>query len=124
MDSKALNILFKPYVNIKGLECDGLTNVLSFVLTLLGIEHKKRKGWITVSTLSEPTQIPHFWIELVDGRIIDYKARSWMGEDKNIPHGIFELSDYPEAKWYNHYTIIDKETHPAVFDALTRSLYR
>lgn len=67
------------------LECDGLTRVLHTVLTRMNQPHTVMVGSIDMY----PTRFsPHFWIELPDGRIVDYRARMWLG--KKAPHGIFD----------------------------------
>ena len=76
------------------LECDGLTRVLSYLLTANDIEHEVKLGVIIdITTGNQFT--PHFWIDLPDGRRIDYRARMWLGDHKHIPHGIFDPIQYP-----------------------------
>lgn len=69
------------------LECDGMTRVLHTVLEAAGYPHTVKVGSIA---LGSKTFSPHFWIELADGRIVDYRARMWLGE--HAPHGIFRRS--------------------------------
>ena len=78
------------------LECDGLTRVLSYILTTAGIEHCVMMGEI-VDTKTGQRFSPHFWITLPDRRHIDYRARMWLGEAEHIPHGIFDPADYRVA---------------------------
>jgi len=75
------------------LECDGLTRVIHTVLDREGIEHTCFIGQIT-DTSQQKSFAPHFWIELPDHTIIDYRARMWLGDRPEIPHGIFNPSDY------------------------------
>lgn len=73
------------YFDDMPLECDGMTRVLSTVLAKQGVKHTVAGGLLSGG---ERGQIPHYWIELPDKRIIDLRARMWMGE--NAPHGVFE----------------------------------
>jgi len=69
------------------LECDGLTRVLHTVLTRAHVPHKVMRG--SVAVLGTGTGIPlHYWIELSDDKIVDYRARMWLGS--SAPHGIFK----------------------------------
>jgi hypothetical protein len=75
------------------LECDGLTRVIDFILEKNGIRHKTFAGEISYKDKS----IIHYWIQLEDGRIIDYRARMWLG--KRAPHGVFKLSKHSPIKY-------------------------
>ena len=66
--------LIKPYQNLP-LECDGMTRVITYLLSRAGVPHKTMLGTISVKGMGEFT--PHYWIELVDGSIVDYKSRMW-----------------------------------------------
>ena len=76
------------------LECDGLTRVLSYLLTKANVEHRAMLGKITDQKTQQRFS-PHFWLVLPDGRHIDYRARMWLGRHEHIPHGIFDPEDYP-----------------------------
>lgn len=70
------------------LECDGLTRVISALLTREGVRHQMHYGALE----TEKGRIGvHCWIRLSDGAICDFRARMWLGED--APHGIF----FPDA---------------------------
>lgn len=71
---------------LTGLECDGLTRVISMILYHSNIPHRIHIG----SIKSECGEIPHFWISLNDGFLIDYRAKMWMGDKPDVPHGIFK----------------------------------
>ncbi len=73
------------------LECDGLTRVISMILYRSNIPHYISIGKIK----SEFGVIPHFWITLDDGFFIDYRAKLWLKNENNVPHGIFK--DYDES---------------------------
>lgn len=78
------------------LECDGLTRVLHTVLSRENIEHTCMIGQI-INTKTKVGFSPHFWIELPDGQIIDYRARMWLGSSPDVPHGVFKPTDYPHV---------------------------
>lgn len=69
------------------LECDGLTRVLSTVFQRHGIEHVVCIGHLSVDGLGE---IPyHWWIRFANGEVCDLRARMWLGDEPQVPHGIF-----------------------------------
>jgi hypothetical protein len=76
------------------LECDGLSRVLSYILAANNIDHKVYVGEI-IDTTTGNQFAPHFWIDLPDGQHIDYRARMWLGDYEQIPHGIFDPTEYP-----------------------------
>lgn len=81
-----LRELTEHYQSLK-LECDGLTRVLSYVLSKRGIHFRVCRGSISIEDQSFPL---HYWIE-VDDVIIDYRSRMWIGE--NASHGVFLKTD-------------------------------
>jgi hypothetical protein len=70
------------------LECDGFTLVASMLLEREGVPHQRRLGRVTVEGVGDIAY--HYWIELRDGRLCDFKARMWLGDDPGVPHGVFE----------------------------------
>lgn len=86
---KELNKLIMLYDKLS-LECDGMTRVLSYVLSEMEIGHVVCTGILT----GQRGSIPHFWIELENGHYIDLRAQMWQGKEDNIPHGIFNPKDY------------------------------
>jgi len=89
---KAKKIVKNELWKIKYLECDGATRVLHYVLTKNNVEHKVMMGSVK---LNKNQIIPlHFWLELPDGNVIDYKSRMWLGDD--VEEGIF----IPEKNTY------------------------
>lgn len=101
--SDSVSVLAKllgPYDGC-ALECDGLTRVLSTVLTQNGISHQ-----VFMGSLSGPGGKPvplHFWVEFPDlqaGLCCDYRARMWLrGDPGVIPHGVFSRDDYPAVSY-------------------------
>ena len=76
--------LTSPYEKCR-LECDGLTRVLHRVLTENHIAHTVYSGQVTWNGKVFPV---HFWIQLPDGAVVDYRLRMWFGN--NAPNGIFK----------------------------------
>ncbi|SRR5579884_921080 len=77
------------------LECDGLSKVFTTLLHEQAIAHTVYMGALT-HRASGASQV-HVWIELETGegwRTIDYRARYWLGESEEVPHGIFRQDDY------------------------------
>jgi len=111
---KNIEQLVKPYINLP-LECDGLTRVISYILDKNNIKHKTCIGLISNK---KDREVDHFWIELQDGRYIDYKARMWLGDNETVPHGIFNPSDYKETEYICNKKI-DLKTSEYIFRVLT-----
>jgi len=76
------------------LECDGLTRVISYVLTQNNIQHKTCIGSISDKN---GNGIIHYWIKLQNGNYIDYRAKMWLDNSLNIPNGIFNPKDYSDV---------------------------
>lgn len=66
------------------LECDGFTRVAHHVLFKHNVPHHVYVGTVTRGDDVIPL---HYWIELPDGTIVDYRCRMWLGDD--APHGVF-----------------------------------
>src|SRR5579859_2152633 len=79
------------------LECDGMTSVIHTVLEERRIAHTVWVGAVT-NTLSGDIFAPHLWIT-VDSLVIDYRARMWLGDNPDIPHGIFTLEEFPAISY-------------------------
>lgn len=89
--------LLEPYINAP-VECDGFTRLAHTALELAGIQHTCMVG--IVASLCGHRQSPiHFWIQLHDGRLIDYRARMWLGDETSVPHGVFALEAFPEWEY-------------------------
>lgn len=85
--------LLAPYLQAP-VECDGFTRLAHTALVNAGIEHKVLFG--KVVSVDGTKELPiHFWIELPDGHVIDYKARMWLGNADDVPHGIFGSGAFP-----------------------------
>ncbi|MBB3105256.1 hypothetical protein [Azomonas macrocytogenes] len=71
------------------LECDGMTYIISHLLTHAGITHKRMVGYVD-DQLTRQVIHPHCWIELPGGYVIDFRLRMWLGDCDQIPHGVFD----------------------------------
>ncbi len=94
MDSAIIAELMK-YDDL-ALECDGMTNVHSYVLAENGIKHAIVGGHVEVDGVR--TISPHYWIR-VDDSTVDLRARMWAGDHEHIPHGVFAQEKYPRVKY-------------------------
>ena len=73
------------------LECDGMTRVVSMYLTHEEIPHTIQCGKLAVQGAGF---IPlHYWVAFADGRVCDLRARMWLGNAANVPHGLFLPND-------------------------------
>lgn len=86
--------LLQRYVSAP-VECDGFTRIAYSVLKNNNISCHGYGGQLTYTPKGET--MPHLWLELPDGKIIDYRARMWFPYGEEIPHGIFHKSNYPNV---------------------------
>ncbi len=89
-----ISCLLEPYSNAP-IECDGFTRIAHSVLAGAGIPHSCMQGKLVSTSRDEELPI-HFWIQLDDGRLIDYRARMWLGDGAGVPHGVFKTDEYPD----------------------------
>jgi hypothetical protein len=99
------------------LQCDGLTRVITTVLQENNIPHTCMAGALTLTGTNTGAPV-HFWIDLPDGQRIDYRARMWLGDRLEIPHGIFNPADFPAATYEGHSVQLEP-LPPKVFAILT-----
>jgi hypothetical protein len=78
------------------LECDGLTKVISTALYNNGIN--SYKCYLGEVKFGRKKMSPHMWIE-IDGIIIDYRTRMWLGESEEVGHGVFFPEEFPKTKY-------------------------
>jgi len=74
-------------------ECDGFSSLAATLLSRNGIAFQGMCGQIIAAQLG--SAIPHVWIE-VGGLVVDYRARMWMGNGPDVPHGVFRKADHPD----------------------------
>lgn len=79
------------------LECDGMTRVIHTILTHEGIDHRVFEGQI-IHIPTKRIQSPHLWVEVGMLRV-DYRARMWLGDSEDIPHGVFQIGTYPNVNY-------------------------
>lgn len=70
------------------IECLDMSMTISRLLTDAGIWHTVKTG-TAIHNQNGDWVIPHTWIELEDGCVIDFRLRMWLGDYDSIPHGIF-----------------------------------
>lgn len=75
------------------LECDGMTRMISSILTKAGIVHDVLAGRVHMDGSARIVQ-PHLWIALRDDTVIDFRIRMWLGNQVEVPHGHFNLKDF------------------------------
>jgi hypothetical protein len=104
------------------LECDGLTLLISSLLSRAGEAHTRGIGGI-VYTLDGRSFAPHLWIDLADGWRIDYRARMWLRERPDVPHGVFRPAGWPQVAYDGYVAppIADDDLNAAIL-ALAESI--
>lgn len=113
-DIELLNGWLKP-LDQALLECDGMSRAISTLLHKNGIAHSIQVGCFTVESLGDIE--PHFWIVFPDGAICDFRARMWLREGDEVPHGVF----YPTSSQQYHASGVLEEDglSPLIFEILT-----
>lgn len=98
------------------LECDGLTRVISTLMSRDGIEHAIHIGSLSID---EVGTIPlHWWISLADGSVCDFRARMWLGASDAVPHGVFSPQEQYGYSAREIQRSADIALHPVVFAIL------
>ena len=80
------------------IDSDCMTFVISSILSKHHIFHQCRIGYVEDRATRMLTSA-HCWIELEQGWCIDLRLRQWLGDEDEIPHGVFRFSDYPRVKY-------------------------
>jgi hypothetical protein len=81
--------------DIAHLECDGLTRVVHTILSHEGIEHGVFGGQI-LHVHTKRIMRTHLWVDVGLYRV-DYRARMWLGDSQDIPHGVVWVVQYPNV---------------------------
>lgn len=111
--------LLTPFIDAP-VGCDGFTRLAHTALSNAGIEHTCMMGRV-VSLDSKARSPIHFWIELEDGRLIDYRARMWLGDCQNVPHGVFQPFHF--KSWVYRGEVIDLPVlHPVMANILMKAI--
>ena len=98
MNKADIEALLAPYSDLH-LECDGMTKLASHLLTKHNVSHYIGEGTIQYQS----HKVYHYWIEVVQVNVdfestnlfVDYRARMWMGNCPDVPHGVFDPAEYP-----------------------------
>lgn len=77
------------------LECDGMSRVISHLLSTQNIEHEISVGSLACNNGKIPL---HYWITLNNGSILDLRARMWLGDKDGVPHGLINPGDFDYIK--------------------------
>lgn len=88
-DFAALEAWLRP-LDAVPLECDGVSRAIAALLTRDSIPYAMHMGSMAVDDVGKIGM--HFWIDLGDGWICDWRARMWLGQDARVPHGVFQPS--------------------------------
>lgn len=115
MDAATLTELTRISRECSHLECDGLTRVLSAVLRQHGVAHTVFGG--RISHRGTGKTVDHLWIELPTGQRLDFRARMWLGERDDVPHGLVTPADYPQVE-YQGASLVLGELPPGVLEIL------
>ena len=95
-----------PYDTCR-VECDGMTNILHYVLSHAGIAHEVYTGYVEYG----PVGISwHMWLKIAcrEGiALVDYRARMWLGDDARVPHGVFLPVHFDEVQYVGEVTSLD-----------------
>ncbi len=107
-----LHLLLNPYDDLHHLECDGLTHVIHRILSAENIENTIYAGQV-INTSNSDTIPVHLWIDIGDLRI-DYRARMYLGDMPDIPHGVFYPVDYPSISYDGSPTQLNLLPHAVI----------
>lgn len=91
----ALEIALLPLEDTS-LYCDGMSYAVSHLLQKSGIPHQCCIGYVKDEHNGDLV-VPHCWVELDgnSGWIIDLRLRTWLGDDDEVPHGVFQTTKWP-----------------------------
>lgn len=114
-----LHQLVAPFIDAP-VECDGFTRLAHTALANAGIGHTCMLGRVVSADGQRRTPI-HYWIVLEDGQVIDYRARTWLGECERVPHGIFKPASF--KSWVYQGEPIDLPVlHPVMANILMQAM--
>ncbi|WP_153785338.1 hypothetical protein [Pseudomonas sp. EMN2] len=94
-DFQKLQAWLEPLSDVARVECDGMTRLVSHLLSSNGIEHFVASGvLVDLQRIDDPAAscgplcgVTHWWIELGSSYVVDFRARMWLGPDAQ--HGVF-----------------------------------
>ena len=108
--------LLEPY-DLPHLECDGATRVFAWLLRKAEVPYVVMCGRIE---FADRIVQPHYWLELDDGAVVDFRARMWLPGVEGVPNGVFYPSEVPGFLYVggeDHAFLVTK----TMFNILTRS---
>ena len=76
------------------IQCEWMTWIISHLLDDANVKHSCMQGFVKHKSLNQVV-VPHHWILLEDGWVIDFRLRMWLGDNEEIPHGLFHLDNEP-----------------------------
>lgn len=79
-------------------DCDGITWAVSHLLREAGIPHECRCGFVRDERRKDIVT-PHLWVVLDGGWIVDLRLRKWLGDEDDIPHGVFHPDNEPRVSY-------------------------
>nr|QOQ33351.1 hypothetical protein [Pseudomonas syringae pv. actinidiae] len=97
-----------------GLDCENLVRVIATLLSVSGASYEAHRGSLWVKGVGHVE--PHHWIVLSNGETVDFRAQLWLGNEPNIPHGVFTPT---HAQIYTSHSTFSAVVHEVVFFALT-----
>lgn len=95
-----------------------MTRVVTYLLGRAKIDHLVFIGMLTFD--GKRVVHPHWWVDLPDGRRIDYRARMWAGDRPEVPHGLFLPKDFPRTGYFGNSTAV--RVSAFVYEVLAGSL--
>lgn len=103
-----------------GLYCDGMTYVISYLLRKGGIPHRCYIGYVKDEKHGDLVA-PHCWVKLEgDGDwVVDLRLRTWLGDDDEVPHGVFQTTKWTRFTYKGEPMVeikLDEETVGAMTD--------
>lgn len=94
-------------------ECFELSWVLHEALTRTGYIVTGHSGYVKAT--AGDVVAPHFWLS-VDGYIVDFRLRMWLGDEDFVPHGIFKTSDAAGFDYCGEAYAFSRLTDSELFD--------
>ncbi|KPD23268.1 MULTISPECIES: hypothetical protein [Gammaproteobacteria] len=80
------------------IDSDCMTFVISNALSEQGVFHQCRIGYAE-DRLGQMATAPHCWVELEQGWCIDLRLRQWLGDEDDLPHGVFQPCNFPRVRY-------------------------
>jgi hypothetical protein len=111
-DPTELEVALLPLADISA-ECFEMSWVLHEALTRAGYIVTGHSGYVQAA--AGDIVAPHFWLS-VDGYIVDFRLRMWLGDEDSVPHGIFKASDAAGFDYCGEAYAFSRLTDSELFD--------